>query len=204
MSEQWAEANLATIRSLMERAAIYRRALGPVMTAAGGIGTLAAVGACFLEIPTARGFAIYWMATACLALAAAYFLVRRQAFKSSEPFWSPPTRRVTSAFLPGFFSGAMLGGLLCMANPEDGVVAVCCFWMVLYGCAVHSAGFFMPRGMKLFGWVAVLGGFGLLIFYSGGVDMPELEMGHYVMGGFFGVGHLLYGVYLFVTEAKRG
>ena len=31
-------------------------------------------------------------------------------------------------------------------------------WVVLYGCAFHAAGFFMPRGMKIFGWAFIVGG----------------------------------------------
>ena len=35
-------------------------------------------------------------------------------------------------------------------------------WMILYGGALHSAGFFMRRGLKLLGCAYVLGGLGIL------------------------------------------
>ncbi len=48
-------------------------------------------------------------------------------------------------------------------NPADlaGVLWLPLIWVVLYGCAFHAAGFFMPRGMRLFGWAFVIGGCGL-------------------------------------------
>jgi hypothetical protein len=82
-------------------------------------------------------------------------------------------------------------------------------WAVLYGCALHAAGFFTPRGIKWFGWVLVLGGWALFA----GVHLPPLEAiglravslsywAHGVMGFFFGVLHLAYGAYLASTEPK--
>jgi len=38
MNPNWAEENLQTIRTLMERSAVYRRALAPIMILAGVIG----------------------------------------------------------------------------------------------------------------------------------------------------------------------
>ena len=35
MNTNWAEENLKAIRTLMERSAVYRRALGPIMLMAG-------------------------------------------------------------------------------------------------------------------------------------------------------------------------
>mgnify|MGYP007027450698 CR=1 FL=1 len=35
----------------------------------------------------------FWAGLAAFALAGSFLLVRRQALKESEPFWSPPTRR---------------------------------------------------------------------------------------------------------------
>jgi len=53
-----------------------------------------------LKIEAARAFCAWWLATAVVAVVAALLLSRRQALKDREPFWSPPTRRVTQALLP--------------------------------------------------------------------------------------------------------
>ena len=47
-----------------------------------------------------------------VALAGSFLLVRRQALKESEPFWSPPTRRVTQALLPPLVAGLMIGAVV--------------------------------------------------------------------------------------------
>src|SRR5262245_55796210 len=100
MESNWAADHLQVIRTLMERSALYRRALAPVMIYTGTLGVLAAVAGYVLEIPASRSFIVYWAVIAVLALAGAFLLVRRQALKEGEPFWSPPTRRVTQALLP--------------------------------------------------------------------------------------------------------
>jgi hypothetical protein len=38
-------------------------------------------------------------------------------------------------------------------------------WIVLYGCALHAAGFFTPRGLRVFGWAFVLGGCSAFVFW---------------------------------------
>ena len=73
-------------------------------------------------------------------------------------------------------------------------------WIILYGCALHAAGFFMPRGMKIFGWAFVLGGCALAIFDWPG---PLYVYAHGMMGFFFGALHLAYGVYLYFTERGK-
>src|SRR5438132_963526 len=116
MDTNWAAEHLQVIRTLMERSAVYRRALAPVMILNGVLGTAG--------------------------------------------------------------------------------------WIILYGCGFHAAGFFMPRGMKVFGWALILGGCALLA-----IGIPDryhrLEHSHAIMGFFFGLLHLAYGTYLYFTEKRR-
>jgi hypothetical protein len=56
MKPDWAEENLQTIRTLMERSAVYRRALAPIMFFAGLVG-LATMGmGMFFHMNSAREF----------------------------------------------------------------------------------------------------------------------------------------------------
>ena len=145
MDTNWAAQNLQAIRTLMERSAIYRRALAPIMTFTGLVGVVAAVAGWFLAMESVRSFAGYWMGISLLAIAGDYFLVRRQALKENETFWSPPTRRVTQAILPALFVG-MVAGLVCIfwVDDQQAIILLPVIWMLLYGCAIHAAGFFMP------------------------------------------------------------
>jgi hypothetical protein len=194
MQSDWASENLQVIRTLMERSAVYRRALAPVMGAIGLTGLAAAVVAVVAGVKTDRAFAGYWLAVAVVCLAEAFLLVRRQALKEDELFWSPPTRRVTQALGPALFCG-MVAGLALLRLSPDGACLLPAIWMVLYGCALHSAGFFMPRGFKLFGWGFILSGCVWLW-----AAPPSLTSAHWAMGVFFGGAHSAYGLYLYFTE----
>ncbi len=210
METEWAAQHLQVIRTLMERSAIYRRALAPIMLFAGTVGILAALGGAIFRVDRPLPFILYWLAVGLVPLLGAYLLVRRQALKADEVFWSPPTRRVTQALLPplaaGFFGSLMLAmNLGKLDSHTANVVAMLWLpeaWVVLYGCALHAAGFFMPRGMKLFGWSFVLGG--CVLFALGAPEFPARRiLAHGIMGLFFGVLHLAYGGYLYFTEKKK-
>src|SRR4249919_3501762 len=107
MDAETANERLQVIRTLMERSAIYRRALAPIMTYLGFLGVVASVIGAFVAVDSALRFGLYWMAVSVLGLLGAYILARRQALKDREPFWSPPTKRVTQALLPSLFVGAV-------------------------------------------------------------------------------------------------
>ncbi len=207
MENNWAAENLQTIRTIMERSALYRRALAPIMILAGTIGTLAGLAGYFLKLDSARSFPIYWMSVAVVAIVGALLLVRRQALKDAEPFWSSPTRRVTSALMPPLFIGLFFGVGAIVLFADDGaevrsILAI--VWVLIYGCALHSAGFSMPRGIKLFGWGFIIGGCSLLaLFFSDVLPMINSVPPHLLMGFFFGVTHLAYGAYLYFTEPRK-
>jgi len=211
MNDEWAAENLRAIRTLMERAAVYRRALAPVMSVAGVIGMGAALAGWRAGIGAPGGFILYWLCVAVVALAAGAVLIRRQALRQAEPFWSPPARRVSRAMLPPLFAGLALGAVAAVAGFRAGEgaspgyvshVGLPLLWVILYGCSVHAAGFFMRRGIRVFGWILVL--LGCLGFLAGApATAPGLvDAGYGIMGFCFGLLHVLYGLYLFATEHR--
>jgi len=205
MESNWAAEHLQVIRTLMERSALYRRALAPIMIFVGVLGTAAGVLGWALSFSTAQAFLGYWAGVGLLALGGSFLLVRRQALKESEPFWSPPTRRVAQALLPPLFVGG-IAGLLALVCPGWDFLpfwALPAFWMLLYGCALTAAGFFMHRGIKLLGWLFVLCGCAVMATRCAASGPLSLADGHRVMGGVFGGLHLAYGVYLYFTEQRR-
>jgi len=210
MESNWAAEHLQVIRTLMERSAVYRRALAPIMIYNGAVGTAAATAGWASKIDSPRGFILFWACVAGAALAGSFLLVRRQALKAGESFWSPPTRRVTQAMLPALTAGMIAGAVIFFAIAHEpgnlgdvlGMLWLPLGWVVLYGCAFHAAGFFMPRGMRLFGWGFVIAGCGL--FAMGIPDqIQRADLAYGIMGVFFGVLHLAYGTYLYFTEQRR-
>jgi hypothetical protein len=204
MEPKWAADNLQVIRTLMERSALYRRALAPIMIVAGGIGVVAAIVPCISCIHDSATFVLYWMGIGGLAIMAAFLLVRRQALKESEPFWSPPTRRISQAMLPPFSVGAFAGLLFVLPNFSiDKIWMLPPIWMMAYGCGLHAAGFFTQRGIRLFGFGFVGLGAAALTLMLMRPNLQTAEAGHYVMGIFFGLLHLAFGTYLYFTEKRK-
>lgn len=205
MDTNWAAENLQVIRTLMERSAIYRRALAPIMLVSGIVGTLAAVVPLQKPIQSPRSFALYWLGVSIVALIAALLLVRRQALKESEPFWSLPTRRVSQALLPCFFLGLVAAGFFLLSDEYLGIspALLAIFWVAIYGCALHAAGFFMQRGIKLFSWLFLFSASILFLAYPAIPRLQAPETAHLIMGTFFGILHVAYGIYLYFTEKTR-
>lgn len=211
MQPDWANENLQVIRTLMERATTYRRALAPMMLSTGTIGLVAAIVGWKLSVSTPTSFILYWLAICAVPLVVSFLLVRKQALREGEPLWSPPTRRVFQAVVPALLSGlAVTLWILAKVNnprPIPGFEPLAVFgclpagWVILYGCSVHAAGFFMPRGIKLFGWLCIAAGAAVLAF--GPHQEASASFAHGVMGSVFGALHLAYGTYLYFTESRK-
>ena len=204
MEQHVAAEHLQVIRTLMERSALYRRTLAPIMVYLGGVGAGAALGGIASGIGSFRAFCAWWLMAALVATAGVFAIARRQSVADGERFWSPPAVRVTQALLPPLASGLVFSlALIAFASGQ-------LRWLfvlgnaLFYGCAVHAAGFFMPRGMKLFGWL-IIALAGVALFLRP-VFAPEAtaSVDHALMGGFFGLAHLAYGAYLFMTERREG
>jgi len=224
VSADWAKENLRVIRTLMERTMVYRRALAPIMTYTGVVGLLAASLAEWQRIRGLDKFALFWLCVGLVSLAGAFLLVRRQAIADKETLWSPPTRRVFLSAAPLLCVGVFLGvaqifwpitynNPLSLSDPNHSVTRLIALWLMCYGGAMHAVGFFMKRGIKLFGWVLILAGMSLYIAlniplivdkmpaWSNGTPTPD-RIGHLLMGVLFGGSHLSYGIYLYFTEEK--
>jgi hypothetical protein len=59
----------------------------------------------------------------------------------------------------------------------------------------------MSRGIKVFGCLFITGGCG--IFYGSMANLIPDGISMWLMGFFFGVLHLAYGAYLYLTERKN-
>ena len=213
METNWAAENLQTIRTLMERAALYRRAVGPVSILVGIIGIAASIIGQVLRVGYENLlFVPYWLVVAVIALVASLVLVRRQALSQGEAFWSPPSRRVAQAMFPGFLSGFVAGLIYFLAvRGMDALPILLAIlisaWTICYGLALHAASFFMPHRVRWFAWVLII--LGLLI----GLEFTVLHLlplkvfgwlgFHGLMGIAFGVTHLVFGCLSLLAESRN-
>lgn len=204
-SNNWAEENLQVIRTLMERAAVYRRKMAPMMFVAAGLGTLGGFTAKYAGIDTAKEFSLYWGSIACVILLVSGYIVRGQAIGSGEEFWTAPTKRIFQAFLPVFVIGGALG--LGYVLGPGGLLHVnghllCIAWCCLYGLGLHSAGFFVAKGIRRLGMFFIVAGL-LMGFLATKPVEAFLRMDpNFIMGAVFGGLHLMSGMYLFYTEQR--
>ena len=107
---------------------------------------------------------------------------------------------------PPLTAGMIIFGLVFTPFPVGGLIDFTLLlpflWAMFYGCALFSAGFFVPRGLKWFGWAYIVLAGGSLCFFI--FANPDFYFsGHWVMGFFFGVLHLAYGAYLYLTEKGK-
>ena len=186
----------------MEQASVYRRAMAPVAIVVGLIGLAATGLAQTVDWAGPGRFAGYWLGVAFVAAMVALLLIRQQALSSKEDFWSPPTRHVAQALIPLLTAGLGLGLLEILNQPDArDSIRLTALWIILYGGALHAAGFFMRRGIRLLGWIFVIIGSLCLCFH-------ELEQttwlngkhAHLLMGWAFGANNLMYGLYLKLTS----
>jgi hypothetical protein len=82
MESNWAAEHLQVIRTLMERSALYRRALAPIMIFNGVAGVAAAALGWMLKIGSPRSFILFWAGVGVVGLAGAFLFVRRQALRN--------------------------------------------------------------------------------------------------------------------------
>ena len=205
MEPNWAAENLQTIRTLMERSAVYRRALAPIRLICGISGLAGGVAGWQWHLDANKEFVWVWVITAVFALSCSTLLIRQQALRAAESFWSPPTRRITQALMPPFLVGAVLAGVTTQwGNDTVGREFLIIIWCLAFGCGINAAGFFMPRGIRWFGWIFLLIGFGLIACLSLEVDLLKVfHSPHLLMATIFGGLHLAYGFDLYFTEKKN-
>ncbi|NBR85175.1 MAG: hypothetical protein EB141_12130 [Verrucomicrobia bacterium] len=208
MQPNWAEENLQVIRTLMERAGLYRRALAPVMLALGVLGVIGWEVGKWFRMESFESFTTLWFTIAAFAIAIALLIIRRQALNSVEPFWTGPTKRVAFAMLPPLTAGLMLVLVQFAARSSTGSSGgLEIGWPLLYGCALHSAGQFISRGVRLLGWGFISASVALAyiqMHIASGLDekgkLPIWVQPNAMMGMTFGGLHLVAAAYLYFTE----
>jgi len=196
-----AEEHLRVIRSLMERATIYRAISATTALVAGLLSIFAAV-AIFLNNETgfnvgfqitSREFAFVWLVVLLISLMANAFFIRREALRTGRPFISPAMKLALRAIAPclliplsvtvWFLQTGYLG------NQEFFLVAV---WTGFYGLALLSTNLFAPRSLALLGWAFLLTSVAIPVLDRAietdfSADTPDLAM-----GVTFGLYHLIY------------
>jgi hypothetical protein len=199
-TQEEAAEQLRVIRSVMERAVIYRALSGETAL----IGGAAALAAAWLsEARHSWHWAQWWLGGLAAVIAFNAFQIYRIKLASDRSFWSPGLRIALRGAIPSLIAGGFLGLIFVRG---DQVRPAACMWILHYGLALLAIREFAPKSMQWLGWAFVIFGVTSLAGVSGIVDSLTSLMGNLngsrLMAIAFGGFHLIYGA-LIVTTAGR-
>lgn len=187
-----AEEHLRTIRSLMERATVYRAiSAGP----AGLAGVLAVgLGLAFWFRSgdvSPGGFVGAWLAVLALVGGGNTWMLFREARRRGAAFPSPATLHGVRTLLPALLAGGVLGLVYGWSRGELVVAAL--WWTTAYGLALLATAGFAPRSIRALGWAFLVAGLAGFCGREGGLwqGEPGREAGR-IMAATFGGFHLVY------------
>ncbi len=195
-----AEEHLRVIRSLMERATIYRAISAPTALAGGLLAVITAA-IIWFKTPVHGGadnpidgriFAGIWLAILALVLALNAFFVRREAQRDGRPFFSPGLRLAIRAVAPCLLiPAATTIWFFKNAEPIDKEILVA-VWIAFYGLSLLATALFAPRSLVVLGWAFLLSGLVLIFWPKSLGDDPRGLFPNLAMGATFGLYHLIY------------
>lgn len=199
-TQEEAVEQLRVIRSVMERATIFRALSGETAL----IGGAAALAAAWLsEGRHSWAWAYCWLIGLLLVLAFNAFQIFRMKLAYKRPFWSSGLRVALRGVMPSLIAGGFLGLIFVRADQDR---AAACMWILHYGLALLAIREFAPKSMTWLGWAFVVFGVACLAGITGVADGLALWMkdlnGSRLMAIAFGGFHLIYGG-LIVTTARR-
>jgi hypothetical protein len=188
-----AEEDLRVIRSLMERATVYRAISAPAALVAGLLSIFAA-GAIHRQPVHGRVFAAVWLIVLALAVVTNAFFIWREARNDGRPFISSgmklafraiaPNLLIPAAMTVWFFTTGYKGAA------EQELVVV---WIAFYGLALLATGLFAPRSLVCLGWAFLLTALALPALRNA-VGVLPANLPNIAMGITFGLYHLIYAV----------
>lgn len=194
---------LRVIRTMMERATIFR-ALSGETALMGGAAALAA--AWISESKSGWAWANCWLSGLGLVLVFNVIQIFRASHAHNRVFWSTGLRTALRGALPSLVAGGFLGLLFVRANTPETTKIAAGIWILHYGVALLAIREFAPRSMVWLGWGFVT--FGLLALAAltnlNGLlahTMCRFSASH-LMAIAFGGFHLIYGG-IIVTTGKR-
>ena len=183
-----AEENLRVIRSLMEKATVYRAISAPGALVGGLLAS--SVAAFSLQKPHAvLPFVSLWFLVLAVTAAVNFLLLRRDAARRGEPFISPGMRLALRAMIPALAGGGLATFI------DGGPALIASLWVLSYGISLLAASHFAPKSICWLGRAFFCAGACLLGARGMGLFTPEvdsLRTAHLIMGSTFGAFHLIY------------
>ena len=203
-----ASSQLRVIRSLMERATIYRSLSAPTAFA-GGLLSLGGLGLAYLEDGvnaghqlSDAGFLAIWLTILVLtSLTNAYFLWQ-EARRRGQPLFSAGMKCALRSVLPPFLCAGFFT-ILCQIP-----TLLAPAWVLFYGLGLLAMQHFAPRSIVVLGWMFVVAAgigpswaFWIPAAWPEGMDRGV--MASWMMALTFGLFHIVYAVAVWTMGGKE-
>ena len=207
--------HLRIIRTLMERAHIYRAVSAPAALI-GGVFALAVaiVGVKLNVFPRGgetisnafrtREFLFAWLGVLAVSGVANLLLLMRESGSKGQPAMTDGLRMALRAIVPPLLTGGVLG--VCLIWFDDNVELAALVWILCYGLALQATVSFAPPGIIRLARAFLIAGQVLTVlwFWNGGLGMFQRDEApaSLFMGATFGVFHIVYGIAVFMSKSK--
>ncbi|MBK8037467.1 MAG: hypothetical protein IPK22_10075 [Verrucomicrobiaceae bacterium] len=203
--------HLRVIRSLMEKAHIYRAVSAPAAL----LGGVLALGATIWPVVHAAQthgdaafsnatFLIVWhgILAACTILNVA--LLAREAKRRGQSLVSDGMKMALRAVSPPLIVGGVLAGGLVIWLQNLTLAAL--IWVLCYGLALLATASFSPKSITRLGWAFVMAGLVLFLAWAANGEVRDLrtDLGpaSLVMALTFGLLHIVYAIAVFVSRPR--
>jgi hypothetical protein len=191
---------LRVIRSMMERATIFRALSGETALVGGAV----ALGVAWVsEKRQLWEWAGIWLGGLAVVLAFYVFQLFRMNALRQRPFWSSGLRMALRGALPSLIVGGFLGMIFVRYGNEESAASM---WILHYGLALLAIREFAPKSMVWLGWAFVVFGLVCLATVANLVELDKEVIirvnASRLMAIAFGGFHLVYGC-LIVTTGRR-
>ncbi|HEY5895211.1 MAG TPA: hypothetical protein VIT91_18475 [Chthoniobacterales bacterium] len=205
--------NLRIIRSLMEKATIYRAISAPGALAGGSIAAIVSITGVFLASPSIPAedeiwwFFVPWLAVFVVAGVFNLWLLGQDGTQGGSDTGFHVSERMRTA-LGCMLPGLLAGGFCAILQSALEWSTIASLWVLLYGVSLLSTGFFSPTSIRVLGWTFFAAGAVLLI--AGAIiaetiqtgDANPLALAHGIMGTTFGLFHIVYAICVWPRRAN--
>lgn len=201
-SHEEAAEQLRVIRTMMERATIFR-ALSGEAALFGGAASLAA--GWVSESRLGWSWGSVWLAGLAVVLAFAVWQLVRTATAKNKSVWSHGLKVALRGALPSLVAGGFLGLLYLKYGGRGCETHAASMWIIHYGLALLAIREFAPKSMAWLGLAFLVTGiaaFSAMTFVQAATPLLNKLGPSGLMAATFGGFHLIYGATI-VTTTRR-
>jgi len=202
---------LRVIRSLMEKAHIYRAVSAPAALLGGVLALAVSVGPVVHATKTHgeaafsnSTFLVLWHAILAACTLLNVSLLAREAKRRDQPLVSEGMKTALRAVSPPLIVGGVVAGGLVIWLHNLTLAAF--IWVLCYGLALIAMSSFAPKSLVRLGWAFVIAGLILFLAWAANDEVRNLrtDLGpaSLVMALTFGLLHLVYAVAVFASAPK--